>query len=97
MKIAVLSGKGGTGKTTVSNNLAAVMTKATLIDCDVEEPNSHIFMKPSIEKEEDVTIGYPVVDEQKCKHCKKCAAFCRYNAIIAGSRMTLPIFHIGLD
>lgn len=91
MKIAVLSGKGGTGKTTISNNLAALNKEAVLIDCDVEEPNGHIFMNPQISGEEEVFVGYPVIDETKCTHCKKCAAFCHYNAIIAGSQLTLPM------
>ncbi len=97
MKIAVLSGKGGTGKTTVSNNLAAVMTEATLIDCDVEEPNSHIFLKPAVENVDDIYTGYPVVNDQKCKNCRKCAEFCHYNAIIAGSKLTLPMKEICHD
>ncbi|MBI9100315.1 MAG: ATP-binding protein [Spirochaetaceae bacterium] len=97
MKIAVLSGKGGTGKTTVSNNLAALMTEATIIDCDVEEPNSFIFLKPTVEKEEDICVEYPVVDDLRCKHCKKCAAFCHYNAIIAGTLLTLPMKEICHD
>ncbi|MDA3812201.1 MAG: ATP-binding protein [Spirochaetaceae bacterium] len=91
MKIAVLSGKGGTGKTTISNNLAALLPQATLIDCDVEEPNSHIFMNPILKEEEDVKVGYPVIDEEKCTHCRKCATFCHYNAIIASTRITMPM------
>jgi len=97
MKIAVLSGKGGTGKTTVSNNLAARLPEATLIDCDVEEPNSHIFMNPQINEEEDIQVGYPVIDEEKCTHCRKCATFCHYNAIIASSKMTMPMKEICHD
>ena len=97
MKIAVLSGKGGTGKTTVSNNLAALHREATLIDCDVEEPNSHIFMNPVSEKEEDITVAYPVIDEEKCTHCRKCATFCNYNAIIASSKLTMPMKEICHD
>lgn len=91
MKIAILSGKGGTGKTTVSNNLAAITPEAVLIDCDVEEPNSHIFMHPEREKEETVTTGFPVIDDEKCTHCRKCADFCHYNAIIAGPTLTMPM------
>lgn len=91
MKIAVLSGKGGTGKTTVSNNLAALVPHATIIDCDVEEPNSHIFLTPVIDREENVTVGYPVIDEEKCTHCRACASFCNYHAIIASSKVTMPM------
>jgi MinD superfamily P-loop ATPase len=97
MKIAVLSGKGGTGKTTVSNNLAALLPDATLIDCDVEEPNSHIFMNPEINLEEDVQVCFPVINEENCIHCRKCATFCNYNAIIASSNMTLPMKEICHD
>jgi MinD superfamily P-loop ATPase len=91
MKIAILSGKGGTGKTTISNNLAAILKEATLIDCDVEEPNSHIFMNPSINEEENVDVSFPVINEEKCTHCRKCATFCHYNAIIASSTITMPL------
>jgi len=91
MKIAVLSGKGGTGKTTVSNNLAALVPEAVLIDCDVEEPNSHIFMVPQISDDLEVQTRYPVVDEEKCIHCQECALFCRFNAIIAGPAVTMPL------
>ncbi|MBB6481790.1 ATP-binding protein [Spirochaeta isovalerica] len=91
MKITILSGKGGTGKTTVSNNLAVLVKESFLIDCDVEEPNSHIFMAPEITEEEEIRTGYPVVDEDKCIHCRKCADFCHYNAIIAGAAATMPL------
>lgn len=94
MKIAVLSGKGGTGKTTVSNNLAALNSKAILLDCDVEEPNSHLFMNPKIKGDEDVTIDYPVVDDEKCIYCGKCASFCNYNAIISGPAATVMMKEI---
>ncbi len=82
MKISVLSGKGGTGKTTVATNLAVVLQKGILIDADVEEPNSHIFLKPKIENIQVVEKNYPVVDESKCTLCGECGEFCRYNAIL---------------
>lgn len=91
MKIAFLSGKGGTGKTTLSNNLATMIPGATLIDCDAEEPNSHIFMKPRIEKEEDLNIEYPVIDEEKCNYCGKCGAFCKFHALLCGKEMIMPL------
>jgi len=94
MRIAVLSGKGGTGKTTVSNNLAALNTNATLLDCDVEEPNSHIFMNPEIKSYDDVTVEYPQIDDSICIYCGKCASFCNYNAIISGPAATIAMKEI---
>ena len=86
MKIAIASGKGGTGKTTIAVNLALALSKdedVHLLDCDVEEPNSRHFLKIDFDKTKDetVSIPQPVFDEEKCTHCKKCAEFCRYNAI----------------
>lgn len=80
MNIGVLSGKGGTGKTTVSTNLAKVL-KANYIDCDVEEPNGFIFLKPEIVKKEDVRVIYPVIEDEKCIICGKCAEICQFNAL----------------
>lgn len=91
MKIVVLSGKGGTGKTTVSSNLAAVVPNITLVDTDVEEPNSHIFLKPRLITETAVTVSYPEIDHEKCIHCQACASFCHYNAILATKKMTVPM------
>lgn len=81
MKIAVLSGKGGTGKTLVSVNLAAAAEQSIYIDCDVEEPNGHLFFKPDITEEEVVTINMPVADEILCSGCRKCVEFCKFNAL----------------
>jgi MinD superfamily P-loop ATPase len=81
MKIAVLSGKGGTGKTLVSVNLAAVATESIYIDCDVEEPNGHLFFKPEDTQSDKISINIPVVDEKLCKGCRKCVDFCKYNAL----------------
>jgi len=81
MKIAVLSGKGGTGKTFVSVNLA-VAKNAAYIDCDVEEPNGRIFLKPVDCKESPVFAGLPEFDESKCVGCRKCVDFCRFNALV---------------
>lgn len=80
MNIAVLSGKGGTGKTTVSTNLALAL-KANYIDCDVEEPNGFIFLKPTIDKVEKVLVEYPFIDDSKCTECGKCVAACQFNAL----------------
>jgi len=82
--ISVASGKGGTGKTLVATSLAlslAATGKVRLLDCDVEEPNDHIFLKPTITRSEPVTISVPRVDEGKCNYCGKCAEVCAYNAI----------------
>lgn len=81
MKIAVLSGKGGTGKTLVSVNLAAVAGRSTYVDCDVEEPNGHLFFKPEEVREEDVCVKIPVVDPALCDGCRKCVDFCNFNAL----------------
>lgn len=80
MDIVILSGKGGTGKTTVATNLAHVL-KMDYIDCDVEEPNGHIFLKPTIEKQLDVEILNPVFDKNKCTLCGKCVEACQFNAL----------------
>lgn len=80
MKITVASGKGGTGKTTVAVNMA-LANGATLYDCDVEEPNANIFLNAELEKIEDVSLMNPLFDMNRCTLCKKCAEFCRYNAI----------------
>jgi len=85
MRIAIASGKGGTGKTTVAVNLAVVLADSGLavqyLDCDVEEPNGHIFLKPEITSTQTVGIPIPVVDAEKCTGCRKCAEVCQYHAI----------------
>jgi len=81
MKIAIASGNGGTGKTTVAVNLALALENVQLFDCDVEEPNCHLFLDLDLEKVEDVNIPTPVVDKSKCDLCGKCSEFCRFNAI----------------
>lgn len=81
MRIAVLSGKGGTGKTLVSVNLAAAAHKAVYIDCDVEEPNGHLFFKPAVIQEEEIAIKIPAVDNSRCNGCRKCVDFCKFNAL----------------
>jgi MinD superfamily P-loop ATPase len=81
MMIAVLSGKGGTGKTLVSVNLASAAEKSTYIDCDVEEPNGHLFFKPEEVQEEIISVLIPEVDDGRCDGCRKCVDFCRFNAL----------------
>jgi len=92
MIISIASGKGGTGKTLVATSLALSLKdngKVQLIDCDVEEPNDHIFLKPTFTKKEMVSIPIPKVDEEKCTHCGKCAEVCAYNAIAAMKKKVL--------
>lgn len=91
MKIAVLSGKGGTGKTLVSVNLAAVAKRARYIDCDVEEPNGHLFFKPVDVQVEDILVKIPRVDEALCNGCRQCVEFCNFNAL-AHTKDKLIIF-----
>ncbi|MDP0494040.1 MAG: ATP-binding protein [Fusobacterium sp. JB021] len=89
MKIAVLSGKGGTGKTTISGNLVYSIPNSSIIDTDVEEPNQHIFLKPSIEKEISIYTEYPIVNQEKCILCGKCEELCKYSAIIVGRKQVV--------
>jgi MinD superfamily P-loop ATPase len=94
MKIAIASGKGGTGKTTVSVNLFHFLAKfhygnIHLIDCDVEEPNDIFFFKdPELIKKEEVFRLIPEIDNEACTYCKKCEEWCEFNAItiIAGRK-----------
>lgn len=81
MKIAVLSGKGGTGKTLVSVNLAAAAKTSTYIDCDVEEPNGHLFFKPDGISEEEISVKIPKVNNELCNGCRRCVDFCKFNAL----------------
>ena len=81
MQIAILSGKGGAGKTLLSVNLVNLINKANLIDCDVEEPNG-IFYFPVDFKKTEVNILVPEINDKKCTHCNKCVDFCRFNALI---------------
>ncbi|MGA2914376.1 MAG: ATP-binding protein [Methanoregula sp.] len=83
MRLAVASGKGGTGKTMVAANLSYTLSQTcqvTLVDCDVEEPNLHLFF-PAPATTADVTVPVPVFDEKICDRCGKCGEFCQYGAI----------------
>jgi MinD superfamily P-loop ATPase len=86
MHIAIASGKGGTGKTIVATNLAATLAQddysVTYLDCDVEAPNGHIFLKPEIAQCEKVSVPVPEVNETLCTRCNRCGEFCQYSAIV---------------
>jgi len=94
MKIAVASGKGGTGKTTISVNLAmSLPPPVQLLDCDVEEPNAHIFLKPQETNLIDVSRMVPDVDLDKCDYCGACGDICEFKAITVLKGATVMTFH----
>ncbi len=93
MIISIASGKGGTGKTTVATNLAVSLeSDVQVLDCDVEEPNSHLFIQPIVEDVLTITTPVPEVDMEKCSLCGKCADICQFNAIVVIGETVLP-FH----
>lgn len=91
MKIAVLSGKGGTGKTTVAASLAQVIVGSQYVDCDVEEPNGFFFLRPVIENAQDVTVLVPRINPDLCTLCGACARICQFNAL-AVTRQHVIVF-----
>jgi len=96
MRIAVSSGKGGTGKTTVATNLAVTAARAGrrvgYLDCDVEEPNGFLFLKPQMNETRPVNVSIPKVDLARCNGCGLCGEICQYNAIAAMNKQVL-VFH----
>jgi len=95
MIVSIASGKGGTGKTLVATSLARSLMddhRVTLLDCDVEEPNAHLFIKPQITSTEEVAIPVPGVRQDRCNHCGKCSEVCAFNAIavLADTVITFP-------
>lgn len=86
MKIAVLSGKGGTGKTFVASNLVAIGENSVYLDCDVEEPNGHLFLKGPVLDKIEVSLKVPRVIHEQCDGCRKCVDFCSFNALAYISR-----------
>jgi MinD superfamily P-loop ATPase len=93
MIISIASGKGGTGKTTVATNLAvSIDGPVQLLDCDVEEPNAHLFLRPAIHETKTVTTPIPEIDLEKCNQCKKCMQICRFKAlaVIGDTVLTFP-------
>jgi MinD superfamily P-loop ATPase len=93
MKIAIASGKGGTGKTTVATNLAWAAARSgrrvAYVDCDVEEPNGHLFLKPRMTSARAIGRMHPKIDDDKCTHCGLCGEICQYSAIVCVGQKVL--------
>ena len=91
MIISIASGKGGTGKTTVATNLAVSLgSNVQILDCDVEEPNAHLFIQPTFEEAKTITTLVPEVDMDKCTLCGKCGEICQFKAIVVIAETVLP-------
>ncbi len=92
MIVSVASGKGGTGKTLVATSLALSLSRGEqvqFLDCDVEEPNAHILLRPAFSRKQVVTMLIPVVNERKCTFCGRCAEVCVYNALAVVGKQVL--------
>ena len=89
MIVSIASGKGGTGKTTLALMMAAVRRGVTVVDCDVEEPNCHLFLQPRWQTEQVVTVLIPQVDSEKCDSCGKCSEVCLFNALAVTGNQVL--------
>jgi len=90
MIISVASGKGGTGKTTVATNLAlSIGSQVQLLDCDVEQPNAHLFIQPVFDRTDTVTTPVPEIDLGKCTLCGKCGEICEFKAIVVVAETVL--------
>jgi MinD superfamily P-loop ATPase len=93
MRVAIASGKGGTGKTTVATNLAHLAAAGgcavAYLDCDVEEPNGHLFLKPTIERQQPIDKQLPIIDFGRCAFCGRCRQVCRYGAIACVNKQVL--------
>ena len=89
MILSIASGKGGTGKTLVATNLALSLENIQFIDCDVEEPNGHLFLKPELIERVPVGVSVPRIDESRCTFCGACAGICEFNALVVGRDRTL--------
>ncbi len=98
MQVAIASGKGGTGKTTLATNLAELAAardiNTTYVDCDVEEPNGHLFLHPTIVESEAITRRFPQVDPERCKNCRACERICQYSAIVCVGEKPLVFFDL---
>jgi len=95
MIISIASGKGGTGKTTIATILAlSIDNSVQFLDCDVEEPNAHIFLKPEIKQSKAISIPVPKIDHSKCNFCGRCAEVCAYNALAVLKDKVLTFPHL---
>jgi MinD superfamily P-loop ATPase len=97
MRVTIASGKGGTGKTTLATSLALHLARSggkppLFLDCDVEAPNAHLFLQPTVEAYQDVPIPIPHIDQHACVHCGECAEACQFHAIavIGNQTMVFP-------